>query len=153
MEPTTKKKLIIVSIVAIVLAIIIYFIYKYTNLPKTIKAKITGVNPDFNSAGGFIADYGDEINTDTVLSFGDKSNNVVRLQSEINTVIDKYGYSYTKLSTDGIYGMKTAAALKFISNNTLTSGNVTVNKVANLPKLVSGVMTSSAPLYVPYNNY
>lgn len=152
MEATTKKKLVWISVIAIILGIIIYFIYKYTNLPKTIKAKITGSNPDINASGAFIGDYGDMINTDTVLSFGDKSNNVVRLQSEINNTITKYGYGITKLAEDGVFGLKTASALKFISNDTLKSGNVTVNKVANLPKVTSGIMTSTN-YYQPYQTF
>ena len=145
-----EKKILTWSIViALILAIIIFYVVKYTNLPNVIKDKITGSNSNFNSAGGFIADYGDEINTDKILSFGDKSNNVVRLQSSINEIIDKYGYTITKLSTDGVYGMKTASALKYISQDTLKSGNVTINKVANLKKLpiIGGLNTGSNNVY------
>ena len=151
MEKEKKNKIALwVTIIAILL-IVGFYIYKYTNLPKAIADKINGTG-SYNAGGGFIGDYGDEINTDTVLKFGDKSNNVVRLQSAINDIIDKYQYSISKLSTDGVFGAKTAAALKFISNNTLSSGNVTVNKVYNLQNIIGAVappVTTVAPAISP----
>jgi len=135
MEQKTKNILIWVSVIVIILSIVAFYLYKYTSLPKVAYQKITGQNPDINATGAFVGDYGDEVNTDKVLSFGDKSNNVVRLQSAINDIITKYFYPISKLSTDGVYGAKTASALKFISNDTLKSGNVTVNKVMNLSKV------------------
>lgn len=135
MKAKTKKILIWVAVIVIILSIVAFYLYKYTSLPKVAMQKLTGSNPDINATGMFIGDYGDEVNTDKVLSFGDKSNNVVRLQTAINDIITKYVYPITKLSTDGVYGMKTASALKFISNDTLKSGNVTVNKVMNLGKV------------------
>jgi hypothetical protein len=129
--------------IAFVLAVI-YYVYKYTNLPKVLSDKL-GNNPTYNAGGGLLTDYGDEINTDMVLKFGDKSNNVTRLQSAINEMIDKYGYNYTKLSVDGVFGAKTLAAVKYISNNTLNSGTVTVNKIYNLPKLPTVGALNPAP--------
>lgn len=126
-----------------------YYIYKYTSLPKVLSDKL-GNNPTYNAGGGLLTDYGDTIDTDKVLMFGDKSNNVTRLQSAINEVIDKYGYSYTKISVDGDFGAKTLAAVKYISNDTLTSGTVTVNKVYNLPKLSN--VTAGTSGNVPYTN-
>lgn len=133
--------------VALIL-VVIYYVYKYTNLPKVLSQKL-GNSPAYNTGGGLLTDYGDEVNTDLPLSFGDKSNNVTRLQSAINEVIDKYGYSYTKLSVDGVFGSKTLAAVKYISNNTLNSGTVTVNKVYNLPKLQGVGGLNPAPIMAP----
>ena len=91
MEATTKKKIVWIVVILLILGIIAFYLYKYTNLPKAVINKFTG-NSDFNAAGSFVGDYGDEINTDKILSYGDKSNNVVRLQSAINEMIDKYKF-------------------------------------------------------------
>lgn len=133
-----------------VFLLICYFLWKYTKLPT-----LFGVGKTvYNEGGGLLTDYGDQINTDKVLSYGEESNNVARLQQAVNDIIDKYGYSYTKLSVDGDFGNMTLNAVKYISNNTLNSGTVTVNKVYNLPKLpVIGALnpgtTTTAPTAAP----
>lgn len=147
-----KTKIILIVSLIIILIGAAYFIYKYTSLPTLVSEKLGGA---VNSGGAtsFIKDYGDVVNTDTVLSFGQKSNNVVRLQQMINEIITKYSYTHAALSVDGVYGLKTSAALKFISNDTLKSGDVTVNKVANLPKNTGlmvanvGYATTASPGY------
>lgn len=120
-----------------VVGIAIYFIYKYTNLPNVVKGTLNGGTPVYNSAGSLMTDYGDTVNTDKPVMYGEKSNNVTRFQQAINDIIDKYKYNYTKLSIDGVYGAKTLAALQYISNNALNSGS-TVNQVYNLPNIAAG---------------
>lgn len=111
-----------------------YAIYKYTSFPALIMNKL---NPKYNNGGDLIVDYGDEINTDKIMRLGDQGNNVTRLQTEVNKFITEKGLSTIKLSVDGAYGNKTETAIKEISNNILHSGNVTVNKVANLQSIGS----------------
>lgn len=143
-----KKAVLIISIIAII-GVILWFVYKYTSLPKTIGLKSDNA---YNSAGGLLVDYGDNIDSNKILIKGDKGNSVTRLQTTINELIDKYGYNYTKLSVDGIFGDKTEQAIKFVSANTLGSGTVTINKVANLPKntsIIPATIAAPTQTYTP----
>ena len=126
-EKKNSKVGLIIGLAA--LTAIIYFVYKFTSLPKLITDKL---NPKYNNGGDLIVDYGDEVNTDKVMTLGDKGNNVTRLQTEVNKYITDLSLTTQKISVDGEYGPETEAAIKSISNNTLHSGNVTVNKIANL---------------------
>ncbi len=150
MATETKKKSIAPIIALIgVLLVAAYLVYKYTQLPKLISDTL---NPKYNNGGGFLVDYGDEINTDKVLTLGEKSNNVTRLQTEVNKFItDRNITSIQKLSVDGDYGNKTEAAVIAISNGTLHSGNVTVNKVANLSYTTVGALSPAPVTVTPYS--
>lgn len=139
---TTKKNKALYWVFGIALiTAIVYAVYKYTSLPNLVKDTL---NPKYNTGGDLIVDYGDEINTSKVLTMGDKGNNVTRLQTEVNKWITEHNSKVTKLSVDGIYGNKTEAAIVAISGGALHSGNVTVNKIANLGYVIPG--STPAPL-------
>ena len=127
----------------------IYFVWKYTKLPTLISDTL---NPKYNNGGGYLVDFGDEVNTDKVMTLGDKGNNVTRLQTEVNKYITDHALTNQKLSVDGDYGNKTETAIQAISNGTLHSGNVTVNKIANLSY---GVLSNAptTPVYVPETTF
>lgn len=157
MATETKKNKAVYWVLGIgLVAAIVYAVYKYTSLPTLIKDTL---NPKYNAGGDFIVDYGDEINTSKVMTLGDKGNNVTRLQTEVNKWITDHKPTQVvggvvgimpiqKLSVDGIYGPKTEAAIIAISGGTLHSGNVTVNKIANLMYSLPGSTPAPTPTTV-----
>ena len=130
MEKQNKKILIVFIVIAII--IIGFYLYKYFNLPKN----------TLDKDGKLIPSFSDSLDLNKTISFGEKSNNVSRLQTEINILIDKFKYPISKLSVDGSFGNKTAEALKIVSNNQLNGSNVTINKVISLGFHVGKVSAS-----------
>lgn len=128
-----KTKIIAISATVVVLVAVGYAIYWYMNLPT----------PTTEADGTLTVNHLDAIDNNKVLSINDKSNSVKSMQEAINKIIDKYGYTTQKVSTDGVFGKKTQVTLGVISANKLFSGNVTANKVLELEKI------SSAPLFAP----
>lgn len=133
---TQNKKILIVFIVIAIIVIGVY-VYRYFSLPKATK----------DENGNIIPSYSDPLDLNKTISFGEKGSNVVRLQTEINNLITKFNYPLQKLSTDGMYGNKTAEALKIVSNGVLNGSNVTINKVIAL-----GVATPVNTIAPPNNN-
>ena len=101
-----KNKILVYIGIALIVGILIYFVYKYYNKPKQIestKPTSTAQNSATISA---------PIDLNKVYSFGDKGEGVKMLQTEINNYLTRFNLSYpAKLVTDGIFGNDTKTAI------------------------------------------